>query len=133
KFKSIWVIDGQHRLFGFTETDDELDKHTIPILAFEKLSTEDEAKLFVTINSKQQKVARSLLDELAGDLKLDSPDFDERTGAIVSRALNLMASETGNPFEDRIKTADFADSDTICMTAYQPICPPCSRALFLLC
>jgi DNA sulfur modification protein DndB len=34
KFKSIWVIDGQHRLFGFTETDDELDKHTIPILAF---------------------------------------------------------------------------------------------------
>lgn len=116
KYKSVWVIDGQHRLFGFAEMDKELDKHTVPVLAFEKLSTENEAKLFVTINSKQQKVARSLLDELAGDLKLDSPDFDERSGATASRALNLMASETGNPFEDRFKTADLADSDTICLT-----------------
>jgi len=22
RFKSVWVIDGQHRLYGFTEADD---------------------------------------------------------------------------------------------------------------
>jgi DNA sulfur modification protein DndB len=116
RFKSAWVIDGQHRLFGFTETTDEKIKHTIPVLAFEKLDKLSEAELFATINSKQQKVQKGLLDELAGELKLDSDDFDERCSGIASRALDLMASETGSPFEDRIKTADLADSDTICLT-----------------
>lgn len=116
RFKSAWVIDGQHRLFGFTETSDQTIKHTIPVLAFEKLDKINEAELFATINSKQQKVQRGLLDELAGELKLDSEDFDERCSGIASRALDLMASETGNPFEDRIKTGDLADSDTICLT-----------------
>ena len=116
RFKSAWVIDGQHRLFGFTETTDEKIKHTLPVLAFEKLDKLNEAELFATINSKQQKVQKGLLDELAGELKLDSDDFDERCSGIASRALDLMASETGSPFEDRIKTADLADSDTICLT-----------------
>lgn len=116
RYKSAWVIDGQHRLYGFTESETPLSKQSIPILAFEKLSTLAEAELFTTINSKQQKVARGLLDELAGELKLDSEDFDERMGAIASRSLDIMATETGNPFEDRIKTADLADSDTICLT-----------------
>ncbi|WP_375786300.1 DGQHR domain-containing protein [Bradyrhizobium sp. Pha-3] len=116
RYKSAWIIDGQHRLYGFTESEQLLSKQSIPILAFEKLSTLAEAELFTTINSKQQKVARGLLDELAGELKLDSEDFDERMSAIASRALDIMATETGNPFEDRIKTADLADSDTICLT-----------------
>ena len=103
KFKSVWIIDGQHRLFGFSETEDQLDKHIVPILAFEKLSTVSEAELFTTINSKQQKVARGLLDELAGELRLDFDDFNERMSAIASRALDMMATETGNPFEDRIQ------------------------------
>jgi DGQHR domain-containing protein len=116
RFKSAWVIDGQHRLFGFTETSDEGARHTLPVLAFEKLDKVSEAELFTTINSKQQKVQRGLLDELAGELKLDSEDFDERCSGISSRALDLMAAETGNPFEDRIRTADLADSDTVCLT-----------------
>jgi DGQHR domain-containing protein len=116
RFKSAWIIDGQHRLYGFTESTIAPSKQSVPFLAFEKLSTLSEAELFTTINSKQQKVARGLLDELAGELKLDSEDFDERMSAIASRALDIMATETGNPFEDRIKTADLADSDTICLT-----------------
>jgi hypothetical protein len=36
--------------------------------------------------------------------------------AIASRALDMMATETGNPFEDRIKTAELGDSDIICLT-----------------
>ena len=116
RFKSAWVIDGQHRLFGFTELVGKRADGIVPILAFEKLSPSSEAELFATINSKQQKVAPGLLDELAGELKLNSEDFGERIGAIASRALDMMASETGNPFEDRVKAADQADSDTICLT-----------------
>ena len=116
RFKSAWIIDGQHRLFGFTEVSEKSNKHALPVLAFEKLSTASEAELFATINSKQQKVARGLLDELVGELKFGSDDFNERMAAIASRALDMMATETGNPFEDRIKTADLADSETICLT-----------------
>lgn len=96
RFKTVWIIDGQHRLFGFTEASTDSNKQTLPVLAFEKLSTVAEAELFATINSKQQKVARGLLDELAGELKLTSDDFGERMGAIASRALDMMATETGN-------------------------------------
>jgi DNA sulfur modification protein DndB len=119
-FKSVWIIDGQHRLFGFTEmAESDAGTQAIPILAFEKLSTISEAELFATINSKQQKVAKGLLDELAGELKLDSDNFSERASAIASRALDMMANETGGPFEDRIKTADLSDSDTVCLTISQ--------------
>lgn len=115
-FKSVYIIDGQHRLYGYTEKDKSSPKDVIPILAFQKLDIGEEAQLFATINSKQQKVAPGLLDELAGELKIDSEDFDERAGAIASRVLDMMATENGNPFEDRIKTAELADSDTVCLT-----------------
>lgn len=115
-FKSAYIIDGQHRLYGYTEKGKISSKDVVPVLAFQKISHAQEAQLFATINSKQQKVSPGLLDELAGELKIDSDDFDERCGAIASRALDMMATENGNPFEDRIKTADLADSDTVCLT-----------------
>lgn len=116
KFKSAWVIDGQHRLYGFTEANEEPQKHVIPVLAFERLATVKEAELFATINSKQQRVAPGLLDELAGELKMDSEDFSERNGAIAARALDMMSAETGNPFEDRIKTENQQATDITCLT-----------------
>jgi DGQHR domain-containing protein len=116
KYKSAWIIDGQHRLFGYTESELEGDKASIPVLAFDQISNISEAELFKTINSKQQKVAPGLLDELSGELNLTSDDFNERCSAIAARALDMMATETGNPLEDRVKTADLADSETICLT-----------------
>ena len=115
-FKSAYIIDGQHRLYGYTEKSRISSKDVIPVLAFQKMSHAAEAELFATINSKQQKVAPGLLDELAGELKIDSDNFDERAAAICARVLDMMATESGNPFEDRIKTAELADSDAVCLT-----------------
>ncbi|MEL3889831.1 DGQHR domain-containing protein [Ferrovibrio sp. MS7] len=115
-FKSIWIIDGQHRLYGFTETAEKAKSHVLPVLAFEKLPAIKEAELFTTINSKQQKVAPGLLDELAGELKLSSESHHERCGAIIARSLDLLSAETGNPFEDRIKSADISESEAAPLT-----------------
>ena len=52
------------------------------VIAFEKLQTEEEANLFVTINHEQKSVPRSLLDDLEGDLKWGSSKPAERIGAI---------------------------------------------------
>jgi DGQHR domain-containing protein len=115
RFKSVWVIDGQHRLYGFTEADEEA-RHALPVLAFEKLPRTEEAELFTTVNSKQQRVAPGLLDELAGELRWESEDFGERSSAIAARVLDLMAAKTGGPFEDRVKTGDLSESDTVSLT-----------------
>lgn len=115
RFKSVWVIDGQHRLYGFTEADDAA-KHALPVLAFEKLPRTQEAELFTTVNSKQQRVAPSLLDELVGELRWKSDDFSERNSAIAARVLDQMAARSGGPFEDRVKTGDLSESDTASLT-----------------
>ena len=89
---------------------------TQPNMAFEKLPRTQEAELFTTVNSKQQRVAPGLLDELIGELRWASPDFTERNSAIAARVLDLMAAKTGGPFEDRVKTGDLTESDTASLT-----------------
>ncbi|MCC8958372.1 DGQHR domain-containing protein [Bradyrhizobium sp. Pear77] len=114
-YKTAWIIDGQHRLYGFTETTSR-KKNAIAVVAFENIPREVEADLFATINGKQAKVSRNILDELEGDLKFESEDFKSRIGAIASRALSLLDAENGGPFNDRMKTPETEESDTTCLT-----------------
>ena len=54
KYKSAWVIDGQHRLYGFSNLPDQQETDNILVLAFQQMPTEEEANLFVTINHEQK-------------------------------------------------------------------------------
>lgn len=114
-YKTAWIIDGQHRLYGFTEAKKK-KKNVIAVIAFENISREIEADLFATINGKQAKVSKNILDELEGDLKFDSEDFKSRIGAIASRSLALLDAENGGPFNDRMKTPETEESETVCLT-----------------
>ncbi|WP_455874759.1 DGQHR domain-containing protein [Rhizobium yanglingense] len=71
-YASAWVIDGQHRLYGYAHARQGKgfaeDKTTIPVLAYENLSAHKEMDLFIDINSKQVKVSTGLLVELYSDL-----------------------------------------------------------------
>src|SRR6185437_9149522 len=69
RYKSAWIVDGQHRLYGYSVIDPKFSKQNVAVIAFEELKREDEAKLFVTINHEQKTVPRTLLDELDADLK----------------------------------------------------------------
>lgn len=101
-YKSCWIIDGQHRLYGAGSVEKiELDP-TLPVIAFETLSGVEEANLFTVINREQKAVAKRLLDELDGELKWDSPQPREAMEAICSRAIDMLANEISGPFEDRI-------------------------------
>jgi DGQHR domain-containing protein len=115
-YKTAWIIDGQHRLYGFTEIKGKKKPNAIAVVAFENISREIEADLFATINGKQAKVSKNILDELEGDLKFDSDDFKARIGAIASRALALLDAENGGPFNDRMKTPETEESETVCLT-----------------
>lgn len=102
KYRSAWIIDGQHRLYGFAPIDDKYADQNIIVVAFEQLSKHEEANLFVTINHEQKSVPKNLLDDLAGDLEWGSDIPSRRVGAISARLINLLNSDVGEPFFSRV-------------------------------
>ena len=93
--KAASIIDGQHRLAGFTELNSENFELIVSI--FIDLPLEDQAMLFATINLKQTKVSPSLVYDLFEETKLRSP---QKTCHNISKALN---TEKESPFYHRIK------------------------------
>lgn len=101
RYKSCWVIDGQHRLYGtaFTETE---YKAPLFFVAFDKVSPAAEANIFVEINAKQATVPATLLSALDAEVKWDSSDPKERLAAIASRAVDLMNTRGTGPLEGKV-------------------------------
>ena len=110
-YKSIRVVDGQHRLFGCAVISENTKEPALVFVAMEGVSAIDEAILFTTINKEQQKVQKKLLDALEGDLKWDSADPVEKIAAISSRAIELMNAEYGGPLEDKVVSPGLQDSE----------------------
>jgi DGQHR domain-containing protein len=100
-FKSAWVIDGQHRLYGFAGSK-RASSNQLPVLAFERLPPVDEARLFVDINNKQVKVPRSLLVDLTAELYWGSDVPDEAFHALLSRIVAVLGREVGSPLRNRM-------------------------------
>jgi len=111
RYKSCWVIDGQHRLYGTTHADaDKAGSQPLFFIAFENIPAAEEAKLFVTINEKQTKVPKNLLAELDGEVKWGSEDPKEMLDAIASRSVDLLNVQGAGALEDRIATPGLSDA-----------------------
>jgi len=115
KYGSAWVIDGQHRLYGFAFSK-RGTKHVIPVLAYENLPTPEEMDLFIDINSKQVKVSRSLLNELYASLNFDSDDSTERLGAMYSKIALHLDEVQNSPIKDRVVTSATDKSHFRCLS-----------------
>ena len=102
RYRSAWIIDGQHRLYGFAPIDDKYLNQNVIVVAFEFLSKTEEANLFVTINHEQKSVPKHLLDDLEGELKWGSEIPSERIGSISARLINVLNTDMGEPFYNRI-------------------------------
>lgn len=116
KYKSAWVIDGQHRLYGFTKHHDLQKSENIFVLAFQQMSHEEEANLFVTINHEQKTVPRTLLADLQGELKWGSENPRERIQAMCARLVNVLNAELGGPFHTRIVQTGLRGNRETCLT-----------------
>jgi DNA sulfur modification protein DndB len=65
RYRSCWIIDGQHRLFGYSKADKEKVKNrTVPVVAFHNLPQDVQSRMFVDINHKQVKVPANLLGQI---------------------------------------------------------------------
>ena len=101
KYRSAWIIDGQHRLYGYSHLDgDELDR-SLFVVAFEKMDTRKEADLFITINHKQKSVPKSLLVSLLADIRLGDDDPKTALSAVASGAIRMMNADPTSPLARR--------------------------------
>lgn len=116
RYRSAWIIDGQHRLYGFSPIDDKFLDQNVIVVAFEKMSKPEEAQLFVTINHEQKSVPKHLLDDLEGELKWGSDVPSERIGAIASRLINCLNADVGLPFFNRVTAQGIPSTNKTCLT-----------------
>jgi DGQHR domain-containing protein len=116
KYRSAWIIDGQHRLYGFAPVDSKHQSQNIVVIAFEKLPKNEEANLFVTINHEQKSVPKNLLDDLEGELKWESTKPLERIGAISARLISILNSDISEPLYGKVTTQGMKANDSTCLT-----------------
>jgi DGQHR domain-containing protein len=115
-YKSAWIIDGQHRIYGYADISDENSDDLLPFFAFENISISDETKLFSEINSKQKRVEKKLLDEITGEIKLQSSDKREQMRAVASRVFDMMRDDDDGPLGGKITGAEISHSDSSILT-----------------
>lgn len=116
KFKSAWIIDGQHRLFGFTNLEDAYLERPLFVVAFERMDVAKEADLFITINHKQKSVPKDLLVALQADLQMGSEDPDEALGALASFLIRKIAADPTSPLFGRLEMPGVPASDEQVLT-----------------
>ena len=114
-YKSAFVIDGQHRLFGYGFNEYRFS-HTIPVVAFENLPSDKQASLFVEINNRQKSVDANLLKTLDAELKWDSPIADDAIRALKSKLAQVLDEREESPLYNRIKTDEGRGNQIKCIT-----------------
>lgn len=115
-YGSAWVIDGQHRLYGYADSDHR-NIDTIPVTAFVK--EENQAEIFFNINSNQKPIDKNLLWDLYEDLYQDSNDSKEKHLQSISILAKKLNSIKNSPFYKKIKVPylgneGIIDLKTIC-------------------
>lgn len=115
QYGTAWVIDGQHRLYGFAFSE-RGKNHVVPVLAYENLPAADEMKLFVDINCEQVKVPRSLLNEIYANLNYGSDDPMERLEAQYPRIALRLDELPSSPIRDRVLTVSKDKDNNRCLS-----------------
>jgi DNA sulfur modification protein DndB len=101
KYRSLYVIDGQHRLYGYSESD-YAENNTIPVVAFVDLDRTKQLGLFMEINENQKAVSKNLKHTLDADLKWDSGSLKERADGIKKQLCQEMGEDVSSPLFNRI-------------------------------
>jgi DNA sulfur modification protein DndB len=114
-FRSAFIIDGQHRLYGYSKSKWK-SKHTIPVVAFENLPVENQVDMFVNINHKQKSVSQNLLTTIKAELHWNSPMYSNAIFAVMAKLLMELSNDNSSPLYGRIKLGENKKSDLVNIT-----------------
>jgi DNA sulfur modification protein DndB len=118
QYGSAWVIDGQHRLYGYAyagRSPDE-DRSVVPVLAYQNLPIREEIEMFVDINTKQVKVQRNLVNEIISSLNIEDEDPRKRLDAMCARIVLRLDHDRASPIEGRVLTVGNQKNPLQCLT-----------------
>jgi len=115
KYCSAYIIDGQHRLYGYSETEFS-EKCTIPVVAFENLDKRDQLRLFMEINENQKAVPRNLRNTLNADLLWESENYNDRRRALRLRIAQDLGEKQESPLYDRVLIGENTSTMIRCIT-----------------
>ena len=89
-YRSLWIIDGQHRLYGYSGVKGPLTpKDVLQVAAIENVDIEEQRELFIKINKEQSPVQTDLL----WDLYSTAEPENEKTGVLSRLAKYLDTLE----------------------------------------
>ena len=100
-YQCAQVIDGQHRLFAFSNLDEAMTA-TIPVIAFENLDSTTQAQLFIDINGEQVKVPKNQLLDLHSELNWNSDDPNLRLDALLAKLVKHLDKDKNSPLRDKV-------------------------------
>lgn len=101
KYRSAFIIDGQHRLYGYANSKYK-SSNSIPVVAFVDLEREEQIKLFMEINENQKAVSKNLRLTLNADLLWTSNIQADRIKALCSRIAIYLGERRSSPLFDKI-------------------------------
>jgi DNA sulfur modification protein DndB len=96
QYASAWVIDGQHRLYGFARAEHDLHGSLLSVIALQTRSRTEEAETFVDINKNQKPVDPNLLWALFGVL------YPHETRGVISDLVRQLATEKRSTLHNKI-------------------------------
>jgi len=117
---SAWIIDGQHRIFGFRdhpkygkldEDEEKEEDFKIPVVAFKELKELEQNKTFVNINYYQKKIDAVLFNDLSTiiqDLKQE----------ITWPSLLIAELNKRGVWKDRIKISELDEKKPISISGF---------------
>lgn len=115
RYRSAYIIDGQHRLYGYSDSL-YAATNTIPVVAFVDLDRTEQIKLFMDINENQKAVPKSLRVTLNADMLWESPDLSEQRQALRSKIAQMLGEEATSPLNSRIVIGENESTPTRCIT-----------------
>lgn len=93
-YRSCWIVDGQHRLYGFAQGHRNPHAQKLAVVAFEQLPERKQAQYFIDINKEQKPVSQDLIWDLEGAM---APETARGRIALCTKRLNQL-----EPLKDSI-------------------------------
>jgi DGQHR domain-containing protein len=113
--KAFLVLDGQHRIFGFSIAK---TKMRVPVVIYNNLSKRDESRLFIDINTKQRPVPNELLLDIK---KL--AEYETDSEKLFGEVFDLFMNEPTSPLFGMLSSASRASGKISRVTFYAALKP----------
>lgn len=115
KYQSVYVIDGQHRLYGYSESQ-WATSNSIPVVAFVDLPKEKQLSMFMDINQNQKPVSKALRNTLIIDLLWGSKSAAERQEALMLKIAQQLGEDSDSPLRGRVVIGEDSAQGKRCIT-----------------